>query len=287
MIITIDGGSGTGKSTLAKALADALGFGHLDSGGVYRSLSWYILKEGCDPSDVAAVKALLPTFDFHMREGHFFVGEDDVTDQIRTPEISRVASQVSAYPIVRETLMKYQREFAKSPAVFEGRDMGSVVFPDADIKFFLTASAKVRAERRTKELQEKYPDRSFSFDETLRDIEERDQRDKTRAVAPLVCPDGATVIDTSNLTVEQVLSKLEKRVKRYMKRRIAFLAKNMRPLYRLTIFVTYLVSKLFYKFKIYGLEYVYKGGGLIAPNHVSFFDPHRGDSVARRDPFLG
>ncbi len=272
MIITIDGPSGTGKSTVAKGVAKKLGFTFFDTGAMYRSLAWLILKEGIDPLDQEKVETILPQFQYEIRttdegERHYFVQEIDVTHQIRSQEISMAASHIAVYPAVRETMVKIQRAFGQSvDAVFEGRDMGTVVFPKADLKIFLTAKAEVRAERRYRELIHKFPDLSMSFEDILKEIEERDQTDSTRAISPLKQASDAILIDTSKFTADQVIQKI-----------VRLKPKRVFPKMKLSYKVVYWMARIFFKFcfrlRIFGLEHFRPGAAVIAANHTSFYDP--------------
>jgi cytidylate kinase len=272
MIITIDGPSGTGKSTVAKGVAKKLKFTFFDTGAMYRSFAWLIAKEGVDIEDANRVQELLSRFQFEIRvstggERHYFVSGTDVTALIRTQAISMAASKIATNPFVREEMVKIQRRFGTAvDAVFEGRDMGTVVFPDADLKIFLTAKPKVRAERRYRELIHKFPDLSISFDEILNEIEERDKADTTRAVSPLKKAADAVVIDTSEMTAGQVIDKI---VKLKPKRRFP----KMKLSYKIVYWMARLFFKTCFRLKIYGLEHFRPGAAIIAPNHTSFYDP--------------
>jgi len=211
MIITIDGPSGTGKATVAKEVAKRLSFTFFDTGAMYRAITWCMMHEKISLDDENAIENLLNSFNFRIEEKNgkkqYFVGDDDVTEVIRTSEVTAKVSAVSAIGIVRKKISGIQRKFAeKSNAVFEGRDMGSAVFPKADLKIFLNARPEVRAERRFKELVEKNP--HCTYEEILRDLLLRDEADSTRAISPLIKPEDAIEIDTSNLTVDEVVEKI-------------------------------------------------------------------------------
>lgn len=214
MIITIDGPSGTGKSTVARGLADALEITYFDTGALYRAISWQILKEGISYHEKDELLALLKAFSYRIQtidgEKHYFVGNSDVTIAIRGPEVTAIVSEVSALKEVREALKPLQINFSKEiDVVFEGRDLGTVVFPHADVKFFLVARPEVRAERRYKELQKKFPNQTFSQEKTLQEIESRDNSDSSRKIAPLKQADDAVLVDTSDLTIQEVVQKLK------------------------------------------------------------------------------
>lgn len=206
--IAIDGPSGAGKSSLAKALARELGFIYVDTGALYRSVGYQVLKRGGAPSDSVFVKKLLPDLKVELKyidgSQRVFVNNQDVSDMIRTPEVSMAASAVSAIPAVREFLFDLQRETAKkNNVVMDGRDIGTVVLPDADIKIFLTASPEERARRRFLELKEKGIE--ASFEDVLADMIKRDYDDANRQTAPLRKAEDAITVDTTGNTFEQSL----------------------------------------------------------------------------------
>lgn len=209
LVITIDGPAGVGKSTVARLLASRLGYLYLDSGALYRALAWKVNASGVEPNDPDAVAVLLPattvTLEAALGCTRVLVDGRDVAEEIRTPEISAIASVVSAYPAVREWLLPVQRRIgATRGTVAEGRDLGTKVFPQADVKFFLDADVKVRAERRHRDVRAS--GHAAGLDETRREIEARDERDRTRTQAPLAVPPDACVIDTSALEVEDVVA---------------------------------------------------------------------------------
>jgi cytidylate kinase len=210
-VVAIDGPAGAGKSTVARALARRLGYTFLDSGALYRAGAWAAHHRGIAWSDGHALGQLVHNLDirFDVREqtNHITVDGEDVTDEIRRPEISGGASQVSAFSEVRQGLLALQRRIgANGRVVAEGRDMGTVVFPDARAKFFLTAPIEERARRRALELAES--GRTQDFGVVLAEIRLRDQRDSTRAVAPLRRAEDAIEIDTGGLKPEEVVSRL-------------------------------------------------------------------------------
>lgn len=211
MIITIDGPAGTGKTTVARSLALRLKFHYFDTGAMYRAVTYCMLKEAIDLQDTPRLVTFLSAFRFAIEdfpEGkRYFVGEEEVTEKIRSAEVTRRVSEVSAHPKVREQLMAVQRAFGEGKdAVFEGRDKGTVVFPKAQLKIFLTASPAVRAERRYLELKEK--NTPLPLQEVFHEMDERDHLDTTRKLSPLRVADNAHVIDTSDLTIEQIIERI-------------------------------------------------------------------------------
>lgn len=211
LIVTLDGPAGAGKSTVAKLLAARLGYLYLDTGALYRAVAWKVREAGVDSSDAAAVAALLPetkvALEYRPERPLVSVDGRDVTEEIRTPEISRLASLVSAIPAVREWLLPVQRDIgAAGGIVAEGRDLGTRIFPQAQAKFFLDADVATRAARRHHDLAG--VGQASRLEETRREIEARDRQDRTRELAPLVPAPDAVRIDSSALTVEQVVDRL-------------------------------------------------------------------------------
>ena len=201
--IAIDGPSGAGKSTLARDCAAAFGFLYVDTGAIYRTVGLAAYRRDLDRRDEAAVAALLPELDIRMSynaegEQRMFLNGEDVSEAIRAPEISICASDVSALPVVRAYLLEMQRRMARENSVImDGRDIGTVVLPEAELKIFLTASAEARAERRVKQLEEK--GLVCDYEEVLRDIRYRDEQDSHRAAAPLKAAEDAVLVDTTAL----------------------------------------------------------------------------------------
>lgn len=215
MIITIDGPVATGKSTLAKKLAAAIGYIYYDTGAMYRALTYAILKNGIDIDNQDQLNNYLKDFDFTIKvrrgERYYYVGEEDVTDKIRQADVTSQVSRISANARVREKLVELQRELGVGVnAVFEGRDMGTVVFPDADLKLFLTGRPEVRAKRRYDELKAKYPveSKDLTLEMAMQDLLRRDEYDSTRATSPLKKADDAYEIDTSDLPPDELIYKI-------------------------------------------------------------------------------
>ena len=210
--VAVDGPSGAGKSTLAKAAAAELHIIYVDTGAIYRTIGCYARRQGVDAADTQAVIALLPQVKIEMRydeQGlqHMLLHGEDVTREIRLPEMSLYASAVSAIPEVRSFLLEMQRDFARrSSVIMDGRDIGTVVLPHADVKIFLQADVEVRARRREKELQERGTPRPF--EQVLAEMKERDYNDTHRAAAPLRPAEDAIVVDTSYLDFQQSKEKI-------------------------------------------------------------------------------
>lgn len=210
MIITIDGPAGTGKSTVAREVAKALSFVLLDTGALYRAVAYALLVHHIDIHDQAAISSFLRDNPLDLltqgQSMRYVIAGVDATDHIRTPEVGTASSIISAHPVVRAYLLPIQRSFGfHQHVVCEGRDIGTTVFPKADVKIFLTARPEVRAQRRYLELK---GNRSISLAEVQKEIEERDERDTTRAASPLAQPKDAVVIDTSELTIPEVVEKI-------------------------------------------------------------------------------
>lgn len=210
-VIAIDGPSASGKGTVAERAARRLGFHYLDSGALYRLVALAAMKRGIALGDEAALASLAAALPARFEAGVRLDGED-VTAAIRAEECSIGASKVAALPAVRSALLQRQRDFRQAPGlVAEGRDMGSVVFPDAAVKVFLTASVEARAQRRYKQLMEK--GLTANIDSLSQDLRERDQRDSARSVAPLQKSADATLLDTTSLSVEQAVEEVLNLVK--------------------------------------------------------------------------
>lgn len=210
-VITLDGPAGAGKSTVARRLADKLGLKFLDTGAMYRAFTWAALERGVDLRDPAALVRLIRGSLLDFDRGRVLLDGWDITDEIRAERVTKNAVFLADPPAVREELVRLQREFGREGGlVTEGRDQGTVVFPDADFKFYLDAAIDVRARRRVEELKKR------GEPATLKEIEagiaDRDGRDRRREVGALRIPEGAIVVDTSTLTIDQVVNELWARI---------------------------------------------------------------------------
>jgi cytidylate kinase len=207
LLITIDGPAGAGKTTVSRALADRLGYRYIDTGALYRGVALAVQSRGIDPENDDDLKRLCSDLNLTFVKNNeglsLYLNGENISDRIRTAEITMLASAVSARPVVREFLLDVQKNLGRQKAaVFEGRDMGTVVFPDADVKFFLDASTHTRALRR---FEEQKLQSSQTLDEVERDIQRRDRNDSTREVAPLKPAPDAIIIDSTELTAEAVV----------------------------------------------------------------------------------
>ena len=221
--IAIDGPAGAGKSTMARAVAKELGYVYVDTGAIYRTVGYYIQLCGIGPRDVDSVTRLIDEVNVELRypeDGvqHMILNGQDVTDEIRSPEMSDYASKLSTLEVVRDFLLDVQRDMARTHnVVMDGRDIGTVVLPDADVKIYLTASAEVRARWRLAEFQAK-GDKKMSYETVLRDIRQRDDRDMNRKIAPLRCAKDAVRLDTSELTIAQSVDAIKEIVEKRLGR---------------------------------------------------------------------
>jgi cytidylate kinase len=206
-VIAIDGPAASGKGTVAARVAQALGFVYLDSGALYRLVALQAMRLGVGLGDAPALAGIGAALDARFVDAEIWLAGDRVTEAIRDESISSGASQVAAHPALRQALLERQRAFRRAPGlVAEGRDMGTVVFPDASLKIFLTASAEVRAERRYKQLMEK--GLSANMQTLLQEIRQRDARDSARAAAPLEPAADAVILDTTALDIQQVVDRI-------------------------------------------------------------------------------
>lgn len=204
-VIAIDGPSASGKGTVAQRVAQTLGYHYLDSGAIYRIAALAALRRGISWQDEAALADMAAGLDIRFSAGEIYLDGETITEAVRTEEISRGASEVAVHPALRRALLDLQQSFRKAPGlVADGRDMATVVFPDAQTKIFLTASAEVRAERRYKQLIEKGIHANLA--EILQDLQTRDARDSQRAVAPLQKSENARLLETSDLSIDQAVN---------------------------------------------------------------------------------
>jgi len=213
LIVAIDGPSGAGKSTVTRLLADRIGYINIDTGAMFRAVAFMASRSGINPDDSAALERLCDglEIDFDRTDGscRVLVNGEDVSAAIRTPEISLLTSVVSTKKVVREFLLKLQRRMGeRGGVVLEGRDIGTVVFPSAEVKFFLSASVEERGRRRFEELRAKGAD--VTLEQTIREVEQRDRQDLEREHAPLIRAEDAIEIDSSRLSPDEVLSMMEK-----------------------------------------------------------------------------
>jgi len=212
LVVAVDGPAGTGKSSVSKGLARALGARYLDTGAMYRIVTLAVLRAGVDPGNAEAVAEIADTVQLDVGQSpddqRFYLGAEDVSDEIRGDAVTRAVSAVSAVPEVRERLVALQRQLAagEDSVVVEGRDIGTVVFPDADVKIFLTATAEERARRRNAQNVAKGLDDDYAG--VLADVQRRDRLDSSRAVSPLRAAADAVVVDTSDMTEQQVVEHL-------------------------------------------------------------------------------
>ncbi len=216
--VAIDGPAGAGKSTIARTVAKKMGLLYVDTGALYRTVGLYMIRRGIPPDDACRVREAVQDGGMEIRlafqngEQRVLLCGEDVTQEIRTPEVSIASSQVSAVPEVRRFLFSLQRDLAKEHSVImDGRDIGTVVLPWAQVKIFLTASPEERANRRWKELQEK--GEAADYAQVLSDIQRRDEKDSTRAIAPLTPAPDAETVDTSRLTLEEAAQMVESRIR--------------------------------------------------------------------------
>ena len=263
--IAIDGPAGAGKSTLARQLAAALGFRYVDTGAIYRTVAYHMALMGIGPKDTDGVTRLLDDVNLDIRyDGagvqHMILNGADVTDEIRTPEMSQAASLISAQKVVREFLLDVQRALArKNNVIMDGRDIGTVVLPQADVKIFLTASAEVRAQRRCLELEQRGTPKPY--DEVLHELNERDYNDSHRAAAPLRAAEDAMVVDTSALDFDASAARPDPG------------EAAMNHVFFGIIWVLAQILRLLYRIEVKGLENLPRNGVLLCPNHASDLDP--------------
>lgn len=204
--IAIDGPSGSGKSSVADRLAETLQMAHLDTGAMYRAITLDLLEQGIEVNEEKSVEERLKKLDLRIEKDRVFLGKRDVTARVRADDVTRNVSVVSGYRAVREKMVAMQQQIASSAdIILDGRDIGTVVLPHADLKIFLTASPEERAKRR---LQDKKSTSSMAYEEVLADIRRRDQYDSTRAISPLRQAEDAVCIDSSNMTIDEVVERI-------------------------------------------------------------------------------
>lgn len=284
--ITIDGPSASGKSTVAKSIAKKLGFVHLDTGAIYRAIALHLKNKNLlDASDEEQKKSL-DYFSYYflgkLDNKHHFLDGVDVTDEIRSREVTELSSRTSMKKFIRDFATKMQRVLSEDEnIVVEGRDTGSVVFPDAQVKFYLDADPIERAKRRFLELKERKGYENLTKEEILEDIARRDERDIERELSPLICPEGALRIDTTSLSVSQIVSKMLKKAKKtnYQKSLsrgyfFSYKGKKCSFIYLVSKFFAWVYFKVFHNIKVYGLENFHDHmPAIIACNHLSALDP--------------
>lgn len=208
--VAIDGPAGSGKSTISKKVSQELGLIHIDTGAMYRAITYLALKEGIDLQDEASYEFIVGTKIEYMNESIYANGED-VTHLIRSDQVTKNVSLVSSFPNVRQYLVHIQKESAKGKnVIMDGRDIGSVVLPNADLKIFLTAHVEERAKRRMRELQLKGQDIDLST--VIKDIETRDEKDSTRQQSPLIIPKDAIIVDTTHYTIDDTVNRIKKEI---------------------------------------------------------------------------
>lgn len=211
--IAIDGPGGAGKSTIAKIVAKELEIDYIDTGAMYRAIGYKVKKTGVDIEDMTALQAMLDETDIDFNQGNIILDGTIVNKEIRTPDMSLMASKVAALGIVREKLVALQRAMGKTKSIImDGRDIGSNVLTDAEFKFFMTASAEERADRRYKELIEKGEE--VTFEDVLNDIKQRDYNDTHRKLNPLKAADDAIMLDTTGMSIEEVVNNILRKVKK-------------------------------------------------------------------------
>lgn len=214
--VAIDGPAGAGKSTIAKKVSDEIGFIYVDTGALYRAIGYYALSNNVDPKDCQGVSRFLDHIQISLKFKNgrqcVFIGDIDVSDKIRTPEVSMAASDVSAIPSVRKFLLDLQKNLAlENNVIMDGRDIGTVILPNAKIKIFLTASPEERAKRRYNDLIKE--DKNINFQDVLNDIKQRDFNDASRVIAPLKPADDAIIVDTTGESLDQSVSRLSSLIK--------------------------------------------------------------------------
>ena len=281
--IAIDGPGGAGKSSVAKMVAKACGIIYVDTGALYRTVALYMIKNGIDIDNEDAVRSALEsvkiTLSFSDGVQKIFLCGEDVGDSIRTPEISMAASKVSAIRSVRDFLLDTQRSIAAEQSVImDGRDIGSVILPDAEIKIFLTASPEARARRRCDELRAKGID--VQYETVLKEMNERDRNDSTRALSPCIRVKDAVLIDNSKITLEETRDKILRLIRKRMDKKYKLYIALKATLGRAVRFIM--------RLKVHGKENLpLAGGALLCPNHITLMDaPALASSLPRQIRFM-
>lgn len=276
----LDGPSGAGKSTIAKAVAARFGFVYVDTGALYRSISLYALSKGADTTSADEVVPLLEGIKIELKyvdgSQRVILNGEDVSEKIRTPEISMAASNVSAIPAVREFLLDLQRSIAaKNDIIMDGRDIGTVILPDADVKVFMTASAEERARRRFEELKAK--GQEVSYESVLEDINRRDYNDSHRETAPLIKANDAVELDTTSMTIDEVVDRISDLIKKEMEEEnepFRVIPAYRRYFYAILRFIVGVIFGFAFNLKYEGKENIPDHGSVIlAGNHRTWFDP--------------
>lgn len=277
MNCALDGPSGAGKSTIAKSLAKRLGYVYVDTGAMYRAIGLYALTNGADTTSKEEIVPLLADINVELKyiddSQRVILNGEDVSDKIRTPEISMAASNVSAIPEVRAFLLDLQRDIAlKNNIIMDGRDIGTVILPNAEVKVFMTASAEERARRRFEELTAKGQD--VVYEDILNDINQRDYNDSHRAAAPLKKADDAVEIDTTNMSIDEVVDSIEELIDAAIRKEFKEIPAWRRVPYALLRLVFAIPFNLIFNIKYEGLENIPNSGSvIIAGNHQAWFDP--------------
>ena len=281
--IAIDGPGGAGKSTVAKSVAKELGIIYVDTGALYRTIGLYMIRQGIDPKDAEGVAAKLGSFTLELKflDGKqvILLDGEDVGDSIRTPEISMAASDVSAIPEVRKFLLETQRNIAmRNSVIMDGRDIGTVILPHAEVKIFLTASPEARAKRRYDELIARGQD--VKYEDVYNEMVQRDKNDSTRAIAPCVPAKDATLLDNSKLDLNGTIAAVLKIVKKRMKKKTGY--------QKLHGFLAPMI-RFFQRVKVTGLENIPKDGPvMLCSNHIAIRDPILIAAVCKRQiTFIG
>ncbi len=271
--IALDGPSGAGKSTIAKAIAAAMGIVYVDTGALYRTVGYYVRSQNIDRENTSAIEAVLSDIAIEVKYENgtqcVYLNGENLGDKIRDPEISMYASAVSKIPAVRAFLLETQKEIAKvNSVIMDGRDIGTVILPSADVKIFLTASVECRAQRRFEELQAK--GKEDTYEEVLADMIARDEQDRNRDIAPAVAAPDAILLDTSGLTFDESLAKAKKLIEMGLAKK----KDNRTGFYKFWYFWLAPLFRFVFHVKVVGRENEPKDGGfLVCANHISATDP--------------